>query len=218
MNLESVTAWRAATPKVADRPARGWPPEGVEREGKPAATPMKMPKILVNFTQNFGYLYQKTKKRKEERTEKRKGREKEKEERNKRKKEKNKERKRKDKKRRKKLFVYSISTKVCYIWCFNIVWLLFLPLMHRKNLQVRRGKFNFLGFLKKLILIVKTKTKLMFFFNSKKNKSFFCKFRFQNYFRGSLPVSVFRVTFRLFGQERLNIHFGFPDFLENKGV
>ena len=27
---------------VANRPAWGWPPEGVEREGKPAATPMKM--------------------------------------------------------------------------------------------------------------------------------------------------------------------------------
>ena len=37
-----MAALRAATPKAADRPAWGWPPEGVEREGKPAATPMKM--------------------------------------------------------------------------------------------------------------------------------------------------------------------------------
>ena len=28
--------------RAADRPAWRWPPEGVEREGKPAATPMKM--------------------------------------------------------------------------------------------------------------------------------------------------------------------------------
>ena len=42
MNLESVAARRAVTPRVAERPAWGWPPEGVEREGKPAATPMKM--------------------------------------------------------------------------------------------------------------------------------------------------------------------------------
>ena len=62
MNLESEGTLRAATPRAADRatpratprsadratpwaadrPAWGWPPEGVEREGKPAATPMKM--------------------------------------------------------------------------------------------------------------------------------------------------------------------------------
>ena len=42
MNLESVATRRAATPRVANRPAWGWPPEGVEREGKPAATPMNM--------------------------------------------------------------------------------------------------------------------------------------------------------------------------------
>ena len=35
MNLESVAALRAATPRAADRPARGWSPEGVEQEGKP---------------------------------------------------------------------------------------------------------------------------------------------------------------------------------------
>ena len=43
MNIESVAdARRAATPRAADRPAWGWPSEGVERERKPAATPMKM--------------------------------------------------------------------------------------------------------------------------------------------------------------------------------
>ena len=42
MNLESVAALQAATPRAANRPAWGWPPEGVEREGKPAANPMKM--------------------------------------------------------------------------------------------------------------------------------------------------------------------------------
>ena len=42
MNLESVAAGRAATPRAADRPAWGWSPEGIEREGKQAATPMKM--------------------------------------------------------------------------------------------------------------------------------------------------------------------------------
>ena len=42
MNLESVDAQRVATPRAADRPAWGWSPKGIEREGKPAATPMKM--------------------------------------------------------------------------------------------------------------------------------------------------------------------------------
>ena len=42
MNLESVAARRVATPRVAERPDWGWPPEGVEQEGKPTATPMKM--------------------------------------------------------------------------------------------------------------------------------------------------------------------------------
>ena len=37
-----MAARRAATPRAADRLAWGWPPEGVEREGKPAATPKKM--------------------------------------------------------------------------------------------------------------------------------------------------------------------------------
>ena len=42
MNLESVDARKAATPRASDRPAWVWPPEAVEREEKPAATPMKM--------------------------------------------------------------------------------------------------------------------------------------------------------------------------------
>ena len=42
MNLECVAARRAATPRADERPDWRWPPEGVEWEGKPAATPMKM--------------------------------------------------------------------------------------------------------------------------------------------------------------------------------
>ena len=38
MNLESVAARRSATPRAADRPAWGWLPESVEREGKPGGT------------------------------------------------------------------------------------------------------------------------------------------------------------------------------------
>ena len=34
MKLESVAARRVPTPVVADRPSWGWPPEGVEQEGK----------------------------------------------------------------------------------------------------------------------------------------------------------------------------------------
>ena len=37
-----MAALRAANPRAADRPAWGWPPEGIEWEGKPAATPMKI--------------------------------------------------------------------------------------------------------------------------------------------------------------------------------
>ena len=48
MNLESVAARRAATPRVADRPAWGWPPEGRRAWGKPGGTLFTVPIFQEN--------------------------------------------------------------------------------------------------------------------------------------------------------------------------
>ena len=48
MNLESVAARRAATPRAADRPAWGWPPKGVELWGKSGGTLFTIPIFQEN--------------------------------------------------------------------------------------------------------------------------------------------------------------------------